>query len=1085
MKALTTLLLFAVLAPGLAAQATAGSQISGTVQDASGAAIAGAQISATQTATGQSRATVAGPDGAFALTNLPVGPYRLAVTAPGFRTYVQTGIVLEVNSNPVINPRLEVGTVAQEVRVSAAAAMAETHETAVSQVIDQKRIVELPLNGRQATQLILLSGGATNAPAHGLKSSKNYSSSVTISVAGGEANGTNYLMDGGDNNDAFSNVNLPFPFPDALQEFSVQTSSMSARYGVHPGAVVNVITKSGTNQWHGDLFEFVRNYRFNAAPAVINAQPSSVKARDSLKRNQFGGTLGGPVLHDKLFLFGGTQITRNRSNPPTAASIAFNPAMLSGDFSVRDSTACGKAIQDVDPATGKPLPGNRIDPNRFNPQALAIVALLPVSSDPCGRVQYGIPSTGDEEQVIGRADWVRNSHHSMFGRYFISDFSDPAVYDGKNLLTSSKPGVLQRSQSAGFSDTYTLSPTAINSFHLTGTRLRINRGPAANLPNPTQLGVKINSLVKNFLTMSVSNGFTVGCGICSPGHFNDNSVQTADDLDLTSGAHQMAFGADWIHNQLNELSNFKSNGTFNFNGTFSKDPLLDFLLGLPNDFSQGNPEEENWRQNYLGLYFQDNYRVSARLSLNGGVRWEPYWPEFDKFGRGNHFDPAAFTAGVKSRVFLNAPPGLFFKGDTQTPAAYTNHHLGNFAPRLGLIYDPAGDGRTSIRASYGLFYDSPEIFYFDRFADSAPFGSSIDLPSPAGGLTNPYQNFPGGEPFPLPFPPTANAFFPTSGIYINLPLNLHPTYTQQWNLSVQHQVGASWLLSATYLGNETSHLWLGNEVNPAVYIAGKSTTGNTNKRRVLYLQNPASGQYYSTMAQTEDGINSSYNGLLLSANHRFSRNFTVLGNYTWSHCISGGNFSGELAGPAFQDPHNPGNDRGACEFDFRHIVNGSFVVAAPQFESPLTERLLGNWQLSGIVGIKSGAPFTVTTNKDNSLTGVGNDRPNLVGDPHVSNPNFLQWFNSAAFSPNAAGTYGNAGRDLLYGPGAFNLDMGLSRRFPIRESRDIELRAEAFNILNHANLAGPHTGLSDAKIGQITGTSGDPRILQFAFKVHF
>lgn len=1076
-----------------AAQATANSQIAGVVRDASGAAIPGAQVTAVQVQTGASRTVVSQADGSYTLPNLPVGPYRLEVKAKGFSSYVQNGIVLQVNENPTINPTMKVGEVSQQVEVTANAAMAETHDTSVAQVIDQRRIVQLPLNGRQATQLILLSGGSTNAPSGDLNSSKNYQSgSVTISVAGGQANGTNYTMDGGDNNDSFSNVNLPFPFPDALQEFSVQTSGLSAQYGVHPGAVVNVVTKSGANQIHGDLFEFVRNGALNARNAFASTQ-------DSLKRNQFGGTIGGPIVKNKVFFFAGYQGTRIRTTPPTTKSYVPNAAVLAGDFSTIDAPPCvsGKTARTlIDPATGKPFPNNQVDPSRFNQQALNIVKLLPTSTDPCGLVEYGIPSPNDEDQVIGRVDWTKSENHSLFFRYFISDDNQPPVFDGKNLLTTTKYGDLARNQSAVFGDTYTLSPDTINSFHLTGNRLRIDRGPADNLINPGQLGVNVPILVRNFITMGVSSHFNVGCGTCSPGHFNTNSVQLADDLQLIRGSHQISIGADWIHNQLNELSNFKSNGSFGFNGTATGDPLLDFLLGMPNDFTQGNPEEENWRQNYVGFYGQDNYRVNARLSINFGMRWEPYFPEYDRYGRGNHFDLAAFEAGQKSQVYVNAPAGLFFRGDKNTPYALTNSHLANFAPRIGFIFDPAGNGRETIRASYGIYNDSPEIFYFDRFADSAPFGSSIDISSPAGGLTNPYQGYPGGAPFPQPFPPASNAFFPSYGVYVNLPQNIKPTYTQAWNLSFQRQIGANWLASINYIGNKTTHLWLGTEANPAQYIPGNctdpvsgktsacSTTGNTNQRRMLYLMNPVQGAGYSTIAQTDDGANANYNALLVSLNHRFASHFTTMSNYTWSHCISEGDFSGEIAGPAYQNPYNRNGDRGNCGFDHRHIFNTSLVFASPTFANAWTQRFIGNWELSGIITVHSGEFLTITSGKDYSLTGVGNDRPNLVGNPAVSDPTIAEWFNPAAFAKNAAGTFGNVGRATVLGPGAFNFDMGLSRKFQVREGQNLEFRLESFNALNHVNFSNPHTSMSDSNFGKITG-AGDPRILQLALKYVF
>ncbi|MDQ2899694.1 MAG: carboxypeptidase-like regulatory domain-containing protein, partial [Acidobacteriota bacterium] len=358
-------------------QATAVVQISGTVSDPRGGAVAGARVKATQTNTGFARSAVSAADGTYTLNSLPVGPYELEATAPGFKTYAQKGIVLQLNTNPEINIALEIGSLSQQVEVTANAAMAETQSNAVSQVIDQRRVVDLPLNGRQPTELILLSGAAVQAPGSDLASSKNYPSSTTIAVAGGQANGTYYLVDGGDHDDAFGAINLPLPFPDVLQEFSVETNAIPASYGVRAGAVVNALSKSGTNQFHGDLFEFLRN-------GDTNARNFFAAAPDPLKRNQFGGTAGGPIIRNKLFAFGGYQGTRIISAPPTNTVFVPTAAALAGNFATLESAACGKARTLTDPVTGQPFPGNQIPTSRFSPQALKFLQYVPTSNDPCG-----------------------------------------------------------------------------------------------------------------------------------------------------------------------------------------------------------------------------------------------------------------------------------------------------------------------------------------------------------------------------------------------------------------------------------------------------------------------------------------------------------------------------------------------------------------------------------------------------------------------------------------------------------------------------------------------------------------------------
>jgi hypothetical protein len=832
-------------------------------------------------------------------------------------------------------------------------------------------------------------------------------------------------------------------------------------------------------------------------------------------------------VRDKLQFFAGFQATRNFQMAAPTQVIIPTAAALNGDFSTMFSAACqanGKVKTVKDPVGGATFVNSQVPTIRFNQQALNVLKLIPVSSNPCGTQTLSIPNTGDENQGVSRIDWMQSSKNTIFGRYFITDFSDPPIYDGANLLTTTKAGQLARNQSLVLGDTFTLSPSLVNSIHVTANRMAIFRGPAANVPNPAALGINVPSPVANDLVLSLSGYFNVESGTATAGHFNNNSLHIAEDIDWSKGKHQLAFGFDFIHSQLNELSSFQSDGQFSFGGSAgpgaSGDALVDFMLGAVQTFAQGNNEQENWRQSYYGLYAQDSYRMRPNLTLNFGVRWEPYFPAADRYNRGSHFDPAAFAAGTVSKVFPNAPPGLFYCGDSQTPCSYVNSHLGNFSPRVGFNWDPRGKGKETIRAGYGLFYDNPEEFYLDRFADNSPYGSGISLSRPTGGLTNPYQ----GQtvpPFPLAFPNASNAFFPKSGVYINVPLNLRPTYVQQWNLAIDKQFGANWLVSATYFGNRTNHIWLGYDANAPVFIPGTdcansataipthgagtspcSTTGNEQVRRLLNLQNPAQGSFFSSISTATDEGNASYHGLLMSVNHRFSQNFTLLANYTFSHCISLGDFGGELSSSRLiTNPNNFDAERGNCSFDIRHILNSSMVVQSPRFSSGLARILFGDWQLSTIVGYRTGNHFTALGGTDSSLTGIKQDRANIIGDPNSGScPNGAPvgtstcWFNTSAFVNAAAGAFGNVGRNTLEGPGFLTFNTGLSRQFKIREGQNLMLRGEAFNLLNHPNFANPvatNAGLGTAanppaaQFGRITSTLGSPRVLQLAAKYIF
>jgi hypothetical protein len=410
-----------------------------------------------------------------------------------------------------------------------------------------------------------------------------------------------------------------------------------------------------------------------------------------------------------------------------------------------------------------------------------------------------------------------------------------------------------------------------------------------------------------------------------------------------------------------------------------------------------------------------------------------------------------------------------------------------FAPRVGLAWDPSGKGVQSLRASYGIFFDEPETFTARDFGASAPWGNTISLTAPAGGLANPFLGYPGGDPFPSPYPPNANAIFPASGQYITFPLNLHHMYHQQWDLSYQRQLAGNWLVTAAYLGNKATHLRASVEANPAVYIPGSSTVANTQARRLLTLLNPVQGPYYSNVTLADDGVNTNYNALRLSAQHRFSHNFTVLSVYTWSHCLQNAETYGNrnnIGSASYQNPNNRDADYGPCDFDLRHNFATSLVYEMPKLQNRVENQLLGNWQLGTLVSVHTGFPFTPLTGVDNSLTGVKQDRPNMVGSPYVQDKSTLVWLNPAGFAANPLGTFGNAGYNSLIGPRFFDLDANLTRSFQIREHQRFELRFEFFNLLNHTNLNTPVSTLNSSAFGKIQ-SAADPRILQLAAKFKF
>jgi hypothetical protein len=1109
---LTLTFLFLGLHSTAIAQVTAVAQVSGTVSDPSGAAIVNAQIIMTEIDKHTSHTATSDATGSYTLPNLPVGRYRMEVKASGFKDYIQTGLELVVNNNIQVNAPMQVGSATERIEVSATASMVETKENSISSLVDEKRINELPLNGRQVTDLIYTVGAAVPADS-GDTGSKTFYSSTRISIAGGQGNGTAYLLDGADATDAMSNVNLPMPFPDALQEFSIETSAVSSQFGTHPGATVNAVTKSGSNAIHGDLFEYIRNGDLDARNFFSTSGP------DTLKRNTYGGTVGGHIIKDKLFFFGGFQGVENRQNPPQLTTHIPTAAMLNGDFSTIASAACGKAVTLKNPSTGIAFPNNQIPLTLLNPSAVELSTKYTptASANSCGTVTYGIPQTGDEQQIIERTDYAVSPKQNIWGRYLWDHWTNPPVLVGSNLLTSTSPGNFELAQEITIGDSYTFTPNLVNTFHLGFNRRRDNRGPTAFPVNWTDLGVPMFSLVPNFLPISsMTGGFTTYCGTCAAGHFNLNDFQVADDVNWVKGKHQISFGFNIIRVQNNTVSGFDENGYPVFNGQFTGLGMADFLLGTMSDFQQTNPTPDDLRTWVMSYYAQDSIRLSKKFVVNFGLRWEPTFSDPDKYGRGTSFSEAAFLAGQHSTKDPTAPAGLFVPGDPGIPSANWNGQKANFAPRVGLVWNLHGDGRDTLRIGGALLYDSTETWFNERETTNPPYGNDIDVGS-TGTLANPWAGYAGGNPFPQK---PGQLFFPSYGTYINMPLNPKSTYVEDWNITYQRQFAKDWMASASYLGNHTAHLWIALERNPAISLPGvceagqpygtvltlpACTTSNTNQRRILYQANPAQGINYASIDTMDDGATARYQGLLLSTQHR-STHYTFIANFTDSYCLSDYDFGAALAGSTNSQIFNRHADWGPCISDARYLFNSSFVATSYwESSNKFMSGLLKNWEIAPLIQARTGQPLTITTGTDNSATGLGNDRPvqvlpNVMATTGCNTQAIcVQYLNKAAFTPNAPGTFGDVGRNSVRGPGFFGFNVSLSRSFKIKERYSLQVRADAFNILNHTNYVGAFapagqpagasygtlsTGLSSSNFGQITGAY-DPRIMQFALKLYF
>src|ERR1019366_8321553 len=567
-------------AAGAFAQSTA--QITGTIKDASGAAVPGAEIKAIQTATGVTRTATSGANGIYVLPNLPIGPYRLEVSKEGFSRAVQSDITLQVDTNPTVDIALKLGAINEQVTVEANAAQVETHSTGVGQVVDNQRVAEMPLNGRHPLELVLLTGMASLPGPGAINNVRNYPT-IVISVAGGQGGNTAmYLLDGAIHEDPYNNLTLPLPFPDALQEFKVETSALPAQYGYHSGSVVNAVTKSGTNDFHGDLFEFIRNGDFNARDFFA-------PKRDTLKRNQFGGVAGGHIIRDKLFFLGGYQRTTQRSDPNSLTAFVPTSNMLAGDFTAVASPACQGGKQ-ITLAASQGFAGNKISTSLLNPVALNIAKTMPVSPDPCGRTIYGYNAGLDEDLIVGRMDYQKSDKHSIFGRYTAGNLNNSSTYDGHNPLSINNYGVHDLNYVIALGDTYIVSSGIVNSFRVAASRTNVVKKPDAykSLADFGSNYTPIGGSILNLTVSGVGGGLAIGSTASVPGeaHTGPNASVT-DDVSWVKGSHQFGFGGNIYKRIMNYWSGVNAVGSTSFNGTVTGLALADFLVGDAVSFGQG------------------------------------------------------------------------------------------------------------------------------------------------------------------------------------------------------------------------------------------------------------------------------------------------------------------------------------------------------------------------------------------------------------------------------------------------------------------------------------------------------------------
>jgi hypothetical protein len=953
-----------------------------------------------------------------------------------------------------------------------------------------------------AASSLQLVAGASDATVATTASQSSPPGAVHVNINGSRDNQTNYSLDGAWFVDQYYNVNVPFPFPDALQEFSVQTENYSARYGGSAGGVVNVVTRSGSNSIHGDLFEYVKNTVFNAAN--LNGTV------DTQHRNQYGGTVGGPIWiphlyngRDRSFFFFAYQGERYRTAGISYGDVPTYEELHNGDFSAllsatNPNNVFNKAEQLVNPWTGAKFTGNQIPTSMFDPAAVTIATKWMPQAAPNtnGRTPYSSSSMQNIDSIILRVDQHLGNRDNLFGRFYRDHISVPPINMPGNLLDYN-PGFDQPFKNTMVQETHTFRTNLLNQLSVSLSYVPTMKTFASDSPNVRDFGVTLPWLPSDkwLQAINVTGAFNISGGAKGP--FNTSNVGIQDNLSWVLGRHNMDIGVAISRATLDVGDQFQSQGTFGFNLNTTNNQIASFLLGFEKSFSQGYGEYKNNRDLFQFYYFNDNFHASPRLTLNLGLRYEPYQPWNEIKGRGEQFNIDRYNAGVHSTLFPLAPAGLLFPGDPGMPWKCVYPVYTDISPRIGAAYDVFGTGKTSIRGGGGMFFDSmtPGVIN-NRFADIAPFSPQVSLSPPPGKFSAPLQGFTGFYPFPFTYPPNNTSQFtlpaPVTTWDQNAKYKVPMVYS--YDLAVEQQLSAEWMLQIAYVGqmsrNEKETIALDPCVNKTPGVVC------TDALR-MFAPN------YGAISMDGQDVGGTFNALEATLKRRMSEHLSITVAYTYSKSLddipNGGGDNDIGADSNSPIPWNFPNrhqfDYGPSSFDHTQRVVGSYVLHLPDFKNwnVVARNAIGGWETTGIITIESGGVFTIgNSGSDISGTGLGGERgvvvpgvnPILKGPCATNSGSYCStYINPAAFTAPAPGTFGNASKNSMRGPGSFNADAGLLKNFSA-EYLKFQFRAEFFNVLNHVNLSNPNSSIGAANFGDITGGSS-ARVGQLALKMTF
>lgn len=1095
---LMNLTLLAALAPAsLLAQSVTGT-LAGSITDPSGLNVASAEVTITNADTGWTKSQKTDESGIYTFPNVPTGRYNIVVEAAGFKKAELQNVQLSVDQRVRADIQLTVGNVSETIEVTASAGLLQSDSSEVGTTVGETQIRELPLNGRNFVQMTrLIPGVHRGVPGTNLDGSGSlgWRASASFTANGMRARDNNFILDGVDNNEVLLSTVVVYPSPDALQEFKVQTSAYSAEFGRGLGGVVNLQIKSGTNQYHGNLFEFLRNDKLDANDWFNN---KFGRPRAPYRQNQFGGTFGGPVVRNRTFFFTDYQGLRVRESRTFLATVP-SEAMRQGNFSELNLTI-------YDPLARSPFPGNQIPSARQEPIATNIIReFYPTPNNSGQRSAIGQPiqnffynPTGprQDDQFDVKMDHILSTKNQFFGRlsYQRSDRFLPAALPGGDAGTTFGAGKsIVDAWSAVFNDTHTIRPNLLNELRLGFNRFALQGIPIGygeNLAQKVGLpGVNISDITSAFTQITFSPGdyHNLGPSSNQPILAYYNTYQALDNIVWVKGRHTVKAGFSFIRRQRSQFNVNQATGQFIFQrpltsncggATTACSPAANtgfagasFLLGYPTtvnrDTRLGITGE--WR-NETGTFIQDDFRVNKTLTLNLGLRHEVFTPFAEMHDRQSNFDPV-------SALMVMASPGARYADGSEAGRTLRNTYYSNFGPRIGFAWSPLGP-RMVFRGGYGMFFNSPLTGGSSQMTRNPPFGLTQSV---ATGLLPTLQLRDGIAPLPA-----MNPGAPLAGnLGSTFDRELREGRGQNWNFNIQRQLGADYLVEIGYVGSRGTRLLMNQNLNQAPPTIGVTNPDVNRPYRPIW---PALRNVTNVQSRGQ----SIHHAMQLKFTRNFSKNLMFLNSYTWGKTqdIVSDTESATL------NAYNHRLDWGLAAFDLRHNFSSSWTWALPFGKGQrwlnsgpaLVRGFAGGWEVSSIILLRSGLPFTVTQQQGVLSTGTGN-RPDRIASGKLDNPNIDRWFDTSAFRPTAenTGTYGNSGKNILTAPGQAQFDFNIAKNTQITERFRHQFRLELFNAFNRPQFAGPGSSIGTASAGVISSLlfNTPMRQIQMAMKLFF